>query len=136
MSIAPNAAVEPPRDHVSSAQQAHNEMARLLRACVDLSRSARTACYVRLPPNPTNRDCLARDELYAATDAEQRGLHAPKLMASMACHPASGATPLTRCTPARPTDEQHTAMTRDRAAVRAIGVRAATNEDSTEHPRS
>jgi hypothetical protein len=30
-----NAAVEPPRDHVSSAQQAHNEMTRLLRACVD-----------------------------------------------------------------------------------------------------
>jgi hypothetical protein len=32
----PNAAVEPPRDDVSSAQQAHNEMARLLRAGVDV----------------------------------------------------------------------------------------------------
>jgi hypothetical protein len=32
--MAHNAAVEPPRDDVSSAQQAHNEMARLLRECV------------------------------------------------------------------------------------------------------
>ena len=39
-----NAAVQRPRDHVSSAQQAHNAMARLLRARVDVSRSARTAC--------------------------------------------------------------------------------------------
>jgi hypothetical protein len=36
-SIVPhNAAVEPPRADVSSAQQAHNEMARLLSACVDV----------------------------------------------------------------------------------------------------
>jgi hypothetical protein len=39
-----NAAVEPPRDALSGAQQAHNEMARLLRARDDVSRSARTAC--------------------------------------------------------------------------------------------
>jgi hypothetical protein len=35
-----NAAVEPPPDHVSSAQQAHNEMTRLLRARVDVSRES------------------------------------------------------------------------------------------------
>jgi hypothetical protein len=34
--VPPNAAVEPPRDQVSSARQAHNEMARLLRARVDV----------------------------------------------------------------------------------------------------
>jgi hypothetical protein len=32
----PNAAVEPPRDALYSAQQAHNAMARLLRARVDV----------------------------------------------------------------------------------------------------
>jgi hypothetical protein len=42
--LSANAAVERPRDHVSSAQQAHNEMARLLRARDDVSRSAPTAC--------------------------------------------------------------------------------------------
>jgi hypothetical protein len=42
--LSPNAAVEPPRAALSSAQQAHNEMARLLRARVDVSRLARTAC--------------------------------------------------------------------------------------------
>jgi hypothetical protein len=35
---------------------------------------------------------LACDELYAATDAEQRGLHYTKLMTLMACHCGSGAT--------------------------------------------
>jgi hypothetical protein len=39
-----NAALEPPRAALSSAQQAHNAMARLRRARVALSRSARTAC--------------------------------------------------------------------------------------------
>src|SRR5690606_2670972 len=39
-----NAAVQPPRDALSSAQQAHNEMARLLRARDGVSRSAATAC--------------------------------------------------------------------------------------------
>jgi hypothetical protein len=39
------AAVEPPRAALSSAQQAHNAMARLLRARVGVSRSAATACY-------------------------------------------------------------------------------------------
>jgi hypothetical protein len=34
--LSPNAAVEPPRAALSSAQQAHNAMARLLRACVDV----------------------------------------------------------------------------------------------------
>jgi hypothetical protein len=40
-----NAAVEPPRAALSSAQQAHNAMARLLRARDAVSRSAATACY-------------------------------------------------------------------------------------------
>jgi hypothetical protein len=43
--VHPNAAVQRPHAAVSSAQQAHNEMARLLRARADLSRSAATACY-------------------------------------------------------------------------------------------
>jgi hypothetical protein len=34
---------------------------------------------------------LDADGLYSATDAEQRGLHDPKLMRLMACHFASGA---------------------------------------------
>ena len=41
---APNAAVERRRAALSSAQQAHNEMARLLRARDAVSRSAATAC--------------------------------------------------------------------------------------------
>src|SRR5690606_1468736 len=40
-----NAAVQPPHAALSSAQQAHNEMARLLRVCDGASRSAATACY-------------------------------------------------------------------------------------------
>jgi hypothetical protein len=36
---------------------------------------------------------LACDGLYSATDAEQWGLHDPKLMTLLACHCASGATP-------------------------------------------
>ena len=39
-----NAAVQPPHAALSSAQQAHNAMARLLRARVGVSRSAATAC--------------------------------------------------------------------------------------------
>jgi hypothetical protein len=39
-----NAAVQRPRAELSSAQQAHNEMARLLRASDAVSRSAATAC--------------------------------------------------------------------------------------------
>jgi hypothetical protein len=34
--LPPNAAVEPPRAALSSAQQSHNEMTRLLRARVDV----------------------------------------------------------------------------------------------------
>jgi hypothetical protein len=34
--VAPNAAVEPPRDHVSSAPHVHNEMAHLRRARTDV----------------------------------------------------------------------------------------------------
>src|SRR5688572_32032560 len=40
-----NAAVQRPRDAASSAQEAHNEMARFLRARVAVTRSAATACY-------------------------------------------------------------------------------------------
>jgi hypothetical protein len=47
-----NAAVQRPRAAVSSAQQAHNEMARLLRASDRVSRSAATACYAALDPTP------------------------------------------------------------------------------------
>ena len=47
------------------------------------------ACH-RTSPTATP---LACDGLYSATAAEQRGLHYPKLMTSMACHCASGATP-------------------------------------------
>jgi hypothetical protein len=46
------------------------------------------ACH-RTPPTATT---LACGELYAATDAEQRGLHRPKLMNSKARHRDSGAT--------------------------------------------
>jgi hypothetical protein len=51
---------------------------------------------------------LACDELYAATDAEQRGLHRPKLMTFTACLCDSGATAV--CL----TERRHTrAMTAD-----------------------
>jgi hypothetical protein len=40
----PNATVQRPRDHVSGAARAHNEMARLRRASDWVSRSAATAC--------------------------------------------------------------------------------------------
>jgi hypothetical protein len=39
-----NAPIQRPRDALSSAQQAHNEIARLLRASDWASRSAATAC--------------------------------------------------------------------------------------------
>jgi hypothetical protein len=42
--LAANAAVQRPRDHVSSAAHVHNEMARLRRASDWVSRSAATAC--------------------------------------------------------------------------------------------
>src|SRR5687768_3977383 len=45
-----NAAVQPPHAGLSSALQAHNAMARLLRARADVSRSAATACYAALLP--------------------------------------------------------------------------------------
>jgi hypothetical protein len=48
-----NAAVERRRAALSSAQQAHNEMARLLRARDDGSPSAPTACYAA----PRKRFC-------------------------------------------------------------------------------
>ena len=47
-SVLPNAAVERRRAAPSSAQQAHNEMARLLRARDGVSPSAPTACYASL----------------------------------------------------------------------------------------
>ena len=40
-----NAAVQRPRDQVSSAPLVHNEMTHLRRARADVSRSAATACY-------------------------------------------------------------------------------------------
>jgi hypothetical protein len=40
-----NAAVQRPRDHVSSAARVHNEVTHMRRARADVSRSARTACY-------------------------------------------------------------------------------------------
>ena len=43
--MTPNAAVQRPREKVSSAPHVHSEMARLLRARDDVSRSAPTACY-------------------------------------------------------------------------------------------
>ena len=51
------------------------------------------------PPQP--RSLSAPDGLYSPTSAEQRGRNRPKLMSSMACHCASGATPPMNCTPAR-----------------------------------
>jgi len=45
--LSPNAAVERPRDHVSSAPDVHNEMTHLRRARDDVSRSAATACMFR-----------------------------------------------------------------------------------------
>src|SRR5262245_23182176 len=50
--VAPNAAVQRPHAALSSAQQAHNEVARLLRASDWVSRSAATACSATHPrPN-------------------------------------------------------------------------------------
>jgi hypothetical protein len=46
------------------------------------------ACH-RTSPTATSPGA---DGLYSATDAEQRGLHDPKLMSFTACHRASGAT--------------------------------------------
>src|SRR5262245_48279497 len=43
-----NAAVQRPRDALSSATHVHNEMAHVRRAHADLSRSAATACYAAL----------------------------------------------------------------------------------------
>jgi hypothetical protein len=43
--VSPNAAAERRRAALSSEQQAHNEMARLVRACDYVSPSAPTACY-------------------------------------------------------------------------------------------
>jgi len=40
----PNAAVQRPRDQMSSATHVHNEMAHVRRARADVSRSAATAC--------------------------------------------------------------------------------------------
>ena len=40
-----NAAVQRPRDHVSSAARVHNEVTHMRRARADVSRSAATACY-------------------------------------------------------------------------------------------
>jgi hypothetical protein len=53
-------------------------------------------------------------------------------MSSMACLCTSGATPPMSYTPARAICSPMTSTTQHRAAVRAIGVRAAANEDSTE----
>ena len=60
------------------------------RARDDVSPSAATACYVRLPPNLPDRDPLACDGLYSATAAEQRGRNLPKLMTlRLAASPAA-----------------------------------------------
>ena len=45
LTIAHNAAVQRPRDHVSSAARVHNEVAQMRRARDAVSRSAATACY-------------------------------------------------------------------------------------------
>ena len=43
--LSPNAAVQRPRDQLSSATHVHNEMAHVRRARADVPRSAATACY-------------------------------------------------------------------------------------------
>ena len=43
--LPPNAAVQRPRDQLSSAGRVHNEMTHTRRARADVSRSAATACY-------------------------------------------------------------------------------------------
>jgi hypothetical protein len=43
--LSANAAVQRPRDHVSSAARVHNEVTHMRRARADVSRSAATACY-------------------------------------------------------------------------------------------
>jgi hypothetical protein len=42
--LSPNAAVQRPRDQLSSAARVHNEVAHMRRARADVSRSAATAC--------------------------------------------------------------------------------------------
>ena len=75
---------------------------------------------------------LACDGLYASTSAEQRGQNLPKLLALMACHCASGANAVPiEPTLARPELWLQTLITRFSDHVRATGVRAAVNEDST-----
>ena len=82
------------------------------------------------PPQP--RPLSASDELYSPTSAEQRGRNLPKLMSSMACHCASGATPPTSCTPRRSSYGRMTSMSA-RLCGRTCDRRSRRgNEDSTE----
>jgi hypothetical protein len=100
-------------------------MARSRRRRDDLSRSAATACMCACHRTPPTATPLACDGLYAATSAEQRGLHDTKLMSLMACHCASGATPPNNRNAGTPALLPRTSTTRDGLAVRATGVRAA-----------
>ncbi len=86
------------------------------------------ACH-RTSPTAT---ALACDGLYSATAAEQRGRNLLKLLSSMACHRASGATPpyeLNACTlgllPHNLNDSRRCGRTCERRSRRG-------NEDSTE----
>ena len=105
-------------------------------AHVDVSRSAATACYVRLPPNLPNRDFfglrwtllpdLGRTKGTEPTEADE--LHGlPLRQRRNAAHELHAGTP----------DRwRMNQTTQDCATVLATGVRAAVNEDSTERPEA
>src|SRR5688572_666563 len=67
-----NAAVQRPRADVSSAQQAHNEMARLLRARDAVSRSAATACSATRSIDPQVPNLCAWQDAQAFSDQSRR----------------------------------------------------------------
>ena len=106
--------------------------ARRRRAHVDVSRSAATACYVRLPPNLPNRDFfglqwtllpdLGRTKGTEPTEADE--LHGLPLHQRRNAADELHAGTLYR--------RRMSQTTQDCATVLATGVRAAVNEDSTE----
>ena len=101
-----------------------------------MSRSAATACYVRLPPNLPNRDFfglrwtllpdLGRTKGTEPTEADE--LHGLPLRQrrNAADELHAGTLEL----------QPITSTAQDRAVVRATGVRAAVIEDFTEHPEA
>jgi hypothetical protein len=111
--------------------------ARRRRAHVDVSRSAATACYVRLPPNLSNCDHFGLRWTLRLDLRRTKGT---------ALHEADDLHGLPPCqrrdrrlfnrTLAHPTYGLERSRARARALVRATGGHAAINEDSTERPEA